>query len=110
MKRHIAAAALVLAALGAASQVQAEGWETGRSHGNSGRHEERSDHRGWQGDRRGGDSWRRSWHEPARYQWRDEGRYWRPRYGRDDYYYRSDYGHDYDNGDISLLISLPLHY
>jgi len=135
MKRHIASFALALAALAAASQVQAQGWDSGRSHGNSNRHYERADHRSWQADRRGGDSWRRSWHEPWRdadrshwrgswqnpwregYRerywseprgWYDAGRYWRPRY--------RNYDHDYDrydydsDGDISLLISLPLQF
>ena len=74
MKRHIAAAALVLAALGAASQVQAQGWDTGRWHGSSNRHYERSDHRGWQRDGRGGESWRQPWRDQRRDQWRDQDR------------------------------------
>jgi hypothetical protein len=127
MKGHIAAAAIALMALGAAGQVQAEGWDSGRSHGSSNRHYERSDHRGWQPDRRGRDSWHRSWRDADRDHWRgswrdgyrnrywaaprgwyEEGRYWRPRYRYYDYDY-DDYGY-YNDSDISLLISLPLQF
>jgi len=139
MKGHIAAAAIALMALGGAGQVQAEGWDSGRSHGSSNRHYDRSDHRGWQQDRRGGDSWRRSGREQWRPQWRDADRdhwrgswrepwrdgyrdrywsaprgwyeadrYWRPQYRHYDYDY-DDYGY-YNDGDISLLISLPLQF
>jgi len=114
-------------ALGAAGQVQAEGWDSGRSHGSSNRHYERSDHRGWPQDRRGRDSWHRSWRDADRDRWRgswrdgyrdrywaaprgwyEEGRYWRPRYRYYDYDY-DDYGY-YNDSDISLLISLPLQF
>ena len=131
MKRQIAALALVLAALGAASQVQAQGWSADRHQRGNDRHDQRSDHRGWSGDRRAGESWRQPWRDqwrdqrraPWHGQWRDgyrnrywseprgwraEGRYWRPRYRNDDYYY--DFGYGYDDDDISLLISLPLQF
>jgi hypothetical protein len=139
MKRQIAAVALLLAALGAASQVQAQGWSADRHSSGNERHEQRSDQRGWHAERRGGDSshqhwreqghrqwrdqgrdqWRSPWREerrdgyrnrywPEPRAWRDEGRYWWPRYRYDGYYYDS--GYDYDDGDISLLISLPLQY
>ncbi|HKC17518.1 MAG TPA: hypothetical protein VKC11_12520 [Steroidobacteraceae bacterium] len=127
MKGHIAAAAAALMALGAAGQVQAGGWDTGRSHGSGNRHYERADHRGWQQDRRGGDSRHHSWRDAdrdhGRGSWRDgyrdrywaaprgwyeEGRYWRPHYRYYDYDY-DDYGY-YNDSDISLLISLPLQF
>ena len=119
MKRHIAALALALAALGAASQVEAQGWSADRHHGGNDRHDQRFDHRAWNGDRRGGESWRRPWHDQDRYprrdQWRHEWRapghdewrdgyrhrYWsEPRRWRDEGwrwwpYYRS-YGYYYD--------------
>lgn len=144
MKRHIAALAFVLAALGAASQVQAQGWSAERHHGGNDRHDQRFDRRAWNGDKRGGESWRRPWYDQERYQRRDQGRnewrgpwrdewrdewrdgyrhrYWsEPRGRRDEgwygwpyyrsygYYHDSDYAYD-DDGDISLLISLPLQY
>jgi hypothetical protein len=142
MKRHIAAVAIVLAALGIAGQVQAQGWSNDRHSSGNDRHDQRSDHRSWNGDRRGGESGRPSWRDQGHSQWRgqsrdqwrgswrdqwrdghrnrywseprgwrDEGRYWQPRYRYNDYYYDPIYGYGYDyDGDISLLISLPLQY
>jgi hypothetical protein len=142
MNRQFAATAIVLAVLGAASQAQAQGWGADRHTSGNERHDQRFDHRGWNGDRRGGEFWRQPRHAQGRYQWRDrwpdqwrgprhdewrdgyrdrywseprrwwgEGRYWQPRYRYDDYYYDAGYDCDYyDDGDISLLISLPLQY
>ena len=131
MKRVIAAAAVLLAAFGMAAQAQAHGWDNHRpGWQDQGRHE-----RSWRDNRPyANDRWRDRgrWEEPRRWHDRDDWRdrddarwvapryhyYGRPYYGYGSRYYnppvyRYGYYGDYDDcddGDISLLLSLPLRF
>jgi hypothetical protein len=127
MKRQIAAYAALLATLGAASQAQAHDWGADRPRWGdapyygqrAGRERDRDEYyryrpawrQPWHGQWREG--WRADYRPPAWRPWNEERawteyrRYPPPRYVYMDY---DDAYRDCDDGDIALVISLPLRY